>query len=152
MTDERLREAVEAYVAWQYRKRGARRFTLTDLRAALAATPEPTLDAVTLAVAMNSAQITADEIRLGHDLIPVAERVLARLTLATPTLDVDWPRLRTALQRSVDVTTYRRIAPYLDENGAVAAEYARPSQPESGMLNAPIDATRARLSSEPRQE
>jgi hypothetical protein len=39
----RLRTAIEAYIAWQYRERGASRFTLTDLRAALAAT-KPTAD------------------------------------------------------------------------------------------------------------
>jgi hypothetical protein len=35
-----LREAVQAYVDWQYRQRGARRFTLTDLRAALASSDD----------------------------------------------------------------------------------------------------------------
>lgn len=32
---DELREAVAKFVAWQYRERGAARFTLTDLRAAL---------------------------------------------------------------------------------------------------------------------
>jgi hypothetical protein len=37
---DRLRAAMQAYVDWEYRKRGAPRFTLTNLRAALAPTEE----------------------------------------------------------------------------------------------------------------
>jgi len=33
---DRLRAAIQAYIDWEYRKRGAPRFTLTNLRAALA--------------------------------------------------------------------------------------------------------------------
>ena len=43
----RVEAAARAYVAWQYRERGAPRFTLTDLRAALSSTEGTSKPAIT---------------------------------------------------------------------------------------------------------
>ena len=49
------------------------------------------LDALTLAVAINDANIGPSDLRLGSDLLPIAERIIARIPMTdTPAaLDVD---------------------------------------------------------------
>jgi hypothetical protein len=83
--DEGLRAAVAAYVAWQYRQRGAPRFTLTDLRAALASQPAPApgLDVERLGTAMSEAwpadEQLVDDSEVWHRFAPLVVTEYVRL-------------------------------------------------------------------------
>jgi hypothetical protein len=119
--EDPLRAAARKFIAWQYRERGAQRFTMTDLRAALAAPP--------VAGAEAEAEWTSLYDELMESPLPGARYAYtvvhnheAALRATAPALDVG--RLADALRTDVVQDVVRRWMP-TDQTSHVAHVIAR---------------------------